>query len=169
MTEDKTAGLIFALGLNDPEHNKRGKEIVVKIAEKKLQLSQIEGGSGGLKIGNLQGGAGGLKIGNIKGGSGGLKIGNIKGGTGGLDVKKIASEHENMLWVAHVDRIVLKHRDIYGKKNEHMPYPLPTKTKMTAAKLFKDHHKLEISHLVTAMKKEMTSKHAMIKAGKGKK
>jgi hypothetical protein len=41
MTNEKTAKLIFALGLDDPEHKARAKQMLAKFASRRLELAKV--------------------------------------------------------------------------------------------------------------------------------
>jgi hypothetical protein len=165
MTEDKTAGLIFALGLNDPEHGKRAKEIVAKVAQKRLQIHEIstEKGLHPSKIAvdkgfskdkiSTQKGFGVGKISTQKG----LAVSKISIDKG-MTLADLAKAHENGLWVEHVEKIVKKHREQYGAKNEHIPAQLASSLKMKCADLFKKHHEHEIKELFANIKKDKSAK-----------
>jgi hypothetical protein len=164
MSEEKTAGLLFALGLNDPEHHKRAKEIVGKVANTRLQVHKIatEKGLHPSKI-SCDKGLTASKLATDKG----LKISKLatdKGMTAckiscdkGMSLKDLAEAHEHGLWIDHVEQIAKKHRTMYGAKNEHIPAVLPVSVKHKAAKLFKNHHEHEIKELFAAIKKDKKS------------
>jgi hypothetical protein len=115
MTNEKTAKLIFALGIEDPEHKVRARQMLVKFASRRLELAKISK-------------------------------------TPTLRIKNIVDEEEHRGWIGHVEKIVKKHRDVHGVKNDKIPYPLPSATKLTAAKIFKTNYKKELEEMVKQMK-----------------
>jgi hypothetical protein len=161
MSEEKTAGLIFALGLNDPEHNKRAKDIVAIAAKNRFHVHQIATEKGlhpskiavdkGLNVSKLgkDGGFHPSKISTDKGLTA-CKISCDKG----LTLAQLAEAHEHGLWIEHVEKIAKKHREMYGSKNEHIPANLEIEVKHKAAKLFRKHHEHEIKELFAAIKKD---------------
>jgi hypothetical protein len=160
MTEDKTAGLLFALGLNDPEHKGRAAKIVEKIVDNRFKVHQIATDKGlhpsklavdkGLTISKLATDKG-FSTGKIATDKG-LTIGKLSSDKG-MSLKDLADEEEKKLWLDHVDKIAKKHRNYFGTKNEHLPPQISANVKMTCVKLFKKHHEDEIRALVEKIKK----------------
>ena len=128
MTVEKTANLIVALGINDPEHRLRAKEHIRKIAQRRIEYGNLTKGT---------------KITHV----------NLTKGTK-LKHADLHTEHEHKVWGTHVDEIVNKHRKMFGEKNEHIPYPLPAGTKYTATKLFRQQYEGDVKATVEKMKKK---------------
>lgn len=177
MSEDKTAGLLFALGLNDPEHHTRAKDIVAKVAQNRFTVYQISTEKGlhpskisvdkGLTLSKLATDKG-FKVSKITTDKGltANKISTDKG----MTLATLTDANEQGLWVEHIEKIAKKHRGVYGAKNEHIPALIPMEIKHIAAKMFRKYHENEIKELVVAIKKAKASKGhlGMVKAAKSK-
>lgn len=130
MTVEKTANLIVALGINDPEHRLKAKEHIRTIVQRRIEYGNLTKGTK-IAYGNL-----------------------TKGST--LKHADIHTEHEQKVWGIHVNEIVDKHRKMFGDQNEHIPYPLPAGTKIVAAKLFKKQYAGEVKEIMAKMQKGLS-------------
>jgi hypothetical protein len=138
MTVDKTASMIVAIGTNDQEHRLRAKEHIGKVAKGRLEYEKLTEGTK-------------------------MKYGNLSQGSK-LKHADIHAAREHKIWGVHVNEIVDKHRKVFGDKNERIPFPLPTGTKLEASKLLRKHYEGEVKEAVMKIKKTGLQKGSIAKS-----